>query len=735
MTFAHPIPAWLVVVVVALAATLAVMAYARAADRLSAAQRALLTGLRFVALLALVVVLLRPVVPLPPPADAHGVVAVVVDTSRSMGLLDESGRTRLTTAVSLLRDRLLPALGDGFEVEVLSAGETVERADAASLEPAARLSELSGAIASVRDRYRDRSLAAVVLLSDGAETGTPEDGPRHDGVPIYTVGIGARTIPFDREVRSVTTGPSLLDASLVDLTATLVGHGSRGAVPVHVLHNGRVVEVRDVLLPSDGSPVQETFTVAPDRGAPGVFRIEMPEDAREITAVNNRIEVLVPPPGRRRRVLVLEGAPGFEHTFLKRAWQLDPSLEIDSAVRKGRNDVGQDTFYVQAAGARSAALSTGFPASREALFTYDAVVLANTPLDTLSREQLELLADFVAERGGGLLVLGARTFGAGRVTGTALDAALPLDLTDRRGIALTARAPADRLKMGLTEDGERHPIMRLGTSTAETRRLWAALPPLAGVTAVGGPRPGAAVLALTQSATGATVPVVAVQRYGRGRTLTFSGEASWRWKMLMPAADRSYEAFWRQALRWLAVDSPEPLDVRLPAASVPGASSTIDIRVRDGAHAPIADADVRVSARAPDGVPRELQVTAEDRSEGRWTAAFTPEARGVHRVTVEARRGGATLAAGEHLVLAGSSDPEFVDPRLDDAVLRRLAEESGGQYFEARDAGDLPAVLREGRTAPRPREFRDLWHNAWSFLFIVGLLSTEWLLRRRWGLR
>jgi hypothetical protein len=32
-------------------------------------------------------------------------------------------------------------------------------------------------------------------------------------------------------------------------------------------------------------------------------------------------------------------------------------------------------------------------------------------------------------------------------------------------------------------------------------------------------------------------------------------------------------------------------------------------------------------------------------------------------------------------------------------------------------------------------EHRDLWHEPWTFALIVLLLSAEWILRRRWGLR
>ena len=44
------------------------------------------------------------------------------------------------------------------------------------------------------------------------------------------------------------------------------------------------------------------------------------------------------------------GAPGFDHTFLIRALQQDPGLDLDTVVRKGKNEDNQDTFLVQAGG-------------------------------------------------------------------------------------------------------------------------------------------------------------------------------------------------------------------------------------------------------------------------------------------------------------------------------------------------------------------------------------------------
>ena len=73
------------------------------------------------------------------------------------------------------------------------------------------------------------------------------------------------------------------------------------------------------------------------------------------------------------------------------------------------------------------------------------------------------------------------------------------------------------------------------------------------ISPLGGPRPGASVLAVPAVRAAPPRALVAVQRYGAGRSMVFTGEASWRWRMMLPAGDRSYDTFWRQAARWLAL--------------------------------------------------------------------------------------------------------------------------------------------------------------------------------------
>ena len=57
-------------------------------------------------------------------------------------------------------------------------------------------------------------------------------------------------------------------------------------------------------------PIDETFTVFPDPASATVYTADIPVDDREPVAENNARSVLVNPAGRKRRLLILEGAPG-----------------------------------------------------------------------------------------------------------------------------------------------------------------------------------------------------------------------------------------------------------------------------------------------------------------------------------------------------------------------------------------------------------------------------------------
>jgi uncharacterized membrane protein len=739
VTFANPLPWWALLLLAAIAGFVAWHAYRRFAA--PSARRHTLAALRFITLGALIVILMRPVARTGEAGASDAVVPILVDTSRSMGIEDgEDGQRRIDSARAFITRVLAPSLRGRFQTEVLSFGESLAPASVEALGASARRSDLAGALAAARERYRGRPVAGIVLLSDGGDTGAvvEQTGGGDVVAPVYPFGMGSDVVGRDKEVLSVTAAEAVLDGSRVDLAVSAVSHAdSDEPIELRLLENGRTVDVRQVKPPAGGGPVREVFQVSPPAGAATIYTVEIPAGSREPVPENNSRSVLVQPPARQRRVLLVEGAPGFEHSFLKRALAADSGLEFDSVVRKGVNEQGADTFYVQAARSRSGALTAGFPPDAASLFTYDAIVLANVAASQLTTAQLESTREFVARRGGGLLVLGARSFLRGGLVGTPVEDALPVTLDQRADTAVPASGGRAANRVALTEAGLLHPVMQLSAGGEETRKRWDTLPPLASAAASGALRPGATVLATTTGAGGVTRSLVAVQRYGEGRAMVFTGEASWRWRMLLPSTDRGYETFWRQAVRWLATAAADPVAIVPAAATAPGDALALRVAVRDPAFQPLRDAEVSLRIVRPDGRLEDVGAALDDgeSASALFGATFTPSQPGVHKVTARARRGGADAGSASASFLVGGADLEMSDPRLNLPVLARLAASSGGRVLEASQAGELLDLLRANAPAAALAARRDLWHNGWSLGMIIALLAAEWLLRRRWGLR
>jgi uncharacterized membrane protein len=737
MQFAVALPWWVLLLLVAAIAAVAWNAYAQSLVPLTRGRRTTLTLLRAGTLLLLVACLLRPVRVLPSDSGSDAVVAVLIDASRSMRLADVDGRARVDVARDMLARQIRPALERRFQSEVWTFGDTLARATSDAVAPDAGRSDLSGALRALRERYRDRRVAGILVLSDGGDTGAEDAATVVDdgAIPVYTVGIGSARIAPDYEVLDVAAGEAALTDSSVDLTVSAISRGNNKAFELRVLENGRPIDLRRVTPATSDGPVREVFTVSPSRATATLYTVEIPAGAGEVVAENNRRSVLVGPPGRKRRVLVVEGAPGFEHTFIKRALAADPGIEVDSVVRKGRNEQGDATYFVQAAASRAPQLADGFPDEREHLYQYDALIFANIEPDSLSRVQLDMAADFVGERGGGLLVLGAKSFAQQGLVGTPLEEVLPVDLHDRgSGVVRTAARAPEQYRVTLTPEGQTHPVMRVALTPEETARRWSTVPAMAGATALGAPRPGAQVLAVTHAPDG-TRPVLAVQRYGRGRSMVFAGEASWRWRMQLPSTDRTHELFWRQVARWLSSGAPNPVDVAPLERIVPGTTATINLEVRTAGFEPATDAQVTTRLTLPGGEVRDVKPTLADPRTGRYAADVRFDQSGVYRVTAEARRGDTVLGTAERWTLAGAADLEMADPRLNEDVLRRVSRASGGRYLTAGELSRLPSLLVRDETDVAPPRLQELWHNIWIFAGVVLLLAAEWFLRRQWGLR
>ena len=732
------LPIWVIGLLALVAVTVAVFTYRRV-QGISTGHRALLLSLRAAALLILVAALLRPTLVVASAVPQRNVLAILLDDSRSMALKDGGEGTRAEQVERAFADStaLVRALADRFALRFYRFAADVRPAsEAAGLRSAGTRTDLARALEGARQELAGTPLAGIIVVTDGADNGGRDLEPavlalRARKVPVHTVGVGLERFPRDVAIeRMALPARPLVGANLlVDVTLRLRGVGSE-KLTLTAESDGRLVATEVITLPSREETMRVRLRLADL--APGTHRITVraPVLPRETVSENNESHGIVQVRGGPDRVLYLEGEPRPELAFIRRAIATDSALQLVALLRSAERK------YLRLGVRDSMELSGGFPTRREELFAYRGIILGSIEASFFTPDQLRMLADFVNQRGGGLLALGGRAaLAEGGFRGTPLAEVIPIAL-DRA--PLTAEGPAQELRVRPTAAGLAQPALQLRATDTASARAWDSLPPLTIVNALGSLRPGATAL-LTGRAEGETTdrPVLATQRFGRGTATVFSPQDSWLWKMDATIAvdDLTHITFWRQMVRALAEESPDRVELTVvPDRVAPGEPVEIRARVADEQYLDVNDAAVTASVRTPSGRVAEVPLEWALTENGVYVGRFVAEESGVYSVGAESRRARDVVSGTPVALLADDQGADVEQAELRAPLLQRISRETGGKYYPLADADRLSDDVLYTESGVTVREALDLWDMPIVFLVLAALLGAEWAVRRARGL-
>ena len=119
---------------------------------------------------------------------------------------------------------------------------------------------------------------------------------------------------------------------------------------------------------------------------------------------------------------------------------------------------------------------------------------------------------------------------------------------------------------------------------------------------------------------------------------------------------------------------------------------------------------------------------------GEYSATVPAGGGGQYEARIEATRNGQALGTTTAHVRAAPGDAEYFDATMHAATLRRIAEETGGKFYDASGIQGLPEDLRYTGRGVTTVEERDLWDLPIVLLLLAGLLCAEWGYRRSVGL-
>ncbi len=693
-------------------------------------------------LLLLLLLLWRPVLNVEQLHDQANVVAVLLDDSGSMNIAaGANAPSRRAQAVAALNAGTLKDIGARSNLRLFAFSDRAQSVESLEQLPGgAAATRIGDALDTVTQMAASVPLAAIVLVTDGADTGGTLGEAElarlaASGIPVHTVGVGPEQPVNDLELEQLQVAETAMAGSTLRATVS-IRHQGQKATRLRVYDGDRLIAAQEVKL--GDKPGLATVGVEFPAGDAGLRDLRVVVDAlpAETQLANNERRAVVEVDGRRRGVLYVEGEPRWEYKFIRRAADDNRSLRVASAVRATPN-----RYYRQ--GVTSGKdLENGFPATAAELFSYDAVILGSLEAAALSQDQQQWLKEFVDRRGGSLLLLAGRDgLGDGGWSRVPLASMLPSVLpagAERSYGALVSHAR-------LTDYGRESPIGRLDADPVRNEKLWQELPALTDFQELGKLRPGAVVLLESVSSTGGVErvsPLLVTQRYGRGATYLLGTASTWHWQMQLPAEDKfrgikgdqRHETFWRQLLNALASPAPTPVSLQSERAVYEDDQPvTLEAEVLDESYHPVPDAKLTVKAVSETGVVAPATIEPSGRNDGRYDVAVDARAAGLYRVELTAMAGTRELGhATAHLRRADGVLEQFSSWQHR-PMLERIAHDTGGRYWSLDDLDGLPEAIRYSRAGMVERQTLDLWNIPLAFLLLAMLKSGEWLLRRYWS--
>jgi uncharacterized membrane protein len=661
-----------------------------------------------------------------------------------MQLPDSNHATRLDSVRAFVNPEspFSTSLAEKFKVRQFKFSNAIERiGDLGQLGGQGQQTNLPLALEQTVRETAGLPLSAVIVISDGASNSEENTSAnfastlsslRARGVPVFTVGVGEMKLDGDIELARATAPARVIAGSTVTAELLVRANGqAQKTVKIDVTEDNHLLRSQHVPVQTDSTTVAKiTFTPS----SPGLhrYRFVAEPDPGEPIGDNNTQEILIEVADSRPKILYVEGEPRWEYGKLRRVLEDEKNLILVSVLRSA-----DGKFYRQGI-EKSEELSGGFPKSEEELFAYDAIIIGSLEATFFSFDQLRVLEQFVARRGGTFMAIGGpKAFNAGGYTETPVADLLPVVLNREPasgGESQTFFAqPSSR--------GRDHPAARLEDDPDANSKAWEKMPAISIPEVVTETKPGATVILEGRSATekDRSVPLLVEQRYGRGRTLALLGADTWRWRMMLEFKNKSYETFWRNLLRHL-VGSVRRRVEATTQRNFYGQGEQVQMRVEvaDEKYNSVRDAQVSARISTPTGQVSDIpfKPVTDGGFEG-YSGLFPAAENGIHNVEVTVRAAGdkaGSIGTVLSSFLVGDLNLESRNADQNRELLRRISADTGGTYYPLDQTHNIAEDIAQVEGGNSVRETRDLWDMPINFLLAIGLAAAEWFIRKRKGL-
>jgi uncharacterized membrane protein len=729
-------------------------AYRRTLRQLSPGWRWTLTALRCLMLLLLLGCLAEPQMVLTKSfrRDEHKPIAILVDGSGSMVRLDAHRESRLDIArASLARiwDNQMKLYTFADKLEAMSTPDAL-----GSISDPERETHLLASLSDLLNSAPPDGWGGVIVYTDGNDTttGDPEETGRlfRDYQTPLILAATQTDLPQPEFMRlanvhlpPTNTVQTQYPLEVFVQSDTATAH----EVTVRVLQNSQPVSESKMTL-SPGSHTQKlTFNFTGQATGRQDYQVQLLEDGKtdptdEFFASTEIVD------RQKVHALYYSGSLSIEYRYLRAALADNPAIVLESSVHVSASSLRHQVLFGNES--RTSEDASSFPKTVEDLRQYDVIILADLLPSQLTEQQSGALLDYV-KGGGGLIFVVSNSAVASDFSGSSLEQLLPVVFEPEPGdngsgnagqesTAARLLAKLDALgsvteedssnnsaveklsAMEFTPDG--HSVLgSLGDQPEENAPLFREY------AAVQRAKPGAMVAAQhpTDADAWGKRPLLAMERFGEGRSAVLATDSIWRWQLNLPSTSHAYEKLWQQMLLWVAQHKGNAPEIQLASPGVSlNEKAAISVQLPEGSR-PVTANQVLLMAYAPDGSAQSIALSAGSK-ERTFTGSFIPVK--APWVRLEATVPDLNSGVAVLNVRSGKSSLEDEHLAVDLPFLQRLAAAAEGQVVDAASLRELPAMTLQTESAIADKRVRDLWNNGGILALVLGLFCAELLLRR-----
>lgn len=657
-------------------------------------------SLNLLSALLLLSLVFRPEISIRVAHKEKAALCLLLDTSLSMGLAGNDGKTRIEKAVEYITSE--PLLKE-YDVTFYTAGEKLRKTEGIE----GLDGEPSGFASLILDGLEELNetaggvYEAVLLFTDGQESRVGEMASCAGAfrTPVLAVGMGGDTVK-DVSITGIMSNSPVYAGESARIEVFIRQSGFDGGRKRVVLEeNGRVIQEKEVFL--EGTERRVVFEIPALPAGQKIYEVKVDAGEEKINA-NNAMPVFVRAVSPRINMLYVEGSLRWEYKFLKRFIESNPNLSPVFLVRVGEN-------IFQYAGEKKAKAPADIFADTQFLEKFSIIIMGDIGFSSFTPHQRKNLRDFFEVKGKSLLFLGGENFLEG-VKDTELEEVVPVLFSGEE-----QKVSEGRFMPQITGEGRTLPVF----SGREE-----GFPSLSRANNVYGvKRAAVSLLAAEKERLPYVLSGLKLSAEG-GRSIFVATDDTWRWMFGSEEEKNAYRFFWGRLIRymWTPEDSlgigktlPEIRTDRNYCA--PGEQVEVSFSYqKEGKRQPF-----EAFLRTPGGKVHPVAVND-------LKAFFIPEKKGIHimEAVSEGKRNFLPILVMEE-------GGEFMETGRNEAFLKQVAEESGGAYVPFEDIEVLKGMIKKEKKYTARNLALTQVSRRYAILLLFAMLNIAWHLRRRAG--